>query len=239
MALDDLFDQAIEGRDRVGENRAPVESVIHSAPSKRRTPWAPPWPLNRWASASWRAASRLIENALSWRNPASVVDERARQTKIVGGASESDASEVIVQPTRASPSPQAMIATPEASARIACRKAALSAWRRRRSLTLAPRQAALARALRPADEPDRSGRDQAGEAGDVEGREVGVEGRTEEAAAPGRDRRADHVRGENPAVDDAGALAAEMGGRQLDRRRHGRDPVEAVEHGEQRQAVDA
>ena len=31
----------------------------------------------------------------------------------VGGASDSDASDVAVQPARASPSPQAMIATPE------------------------------------------------------------------------------------------------------------------------------
>ena len=45
----------------------------------------------------------------------------------VGGANASDASDVTVQPRRVSPSPQAMIATPEDSDRIACRKAALSA----------------------------------------------------------------------------------------------------------------
>ena len=57
----------------------------------------------------------------------------------VGGASERDATETTVQPRRASPSPQATIATPEANNRIALRKAPLSAWRTRRSLTRAPR----------------------------------------------------------------------------------------------------
>ena len=139
MALDHFLDQAVERRERVGEDGAPVESVIHSAASKRRGPCTPLRPLKVWASASCRAASRLIENAPASRNPASVEDERARQTNSVGGASEREASDVIVQPRRTSPSPQAMIATPEDSARIACRKAAGSAWRSRRSLTLSPR----------------------------------------------------------------------------------------------------
>ncbi len=45
----------------------------------------------------------------------------------VGGVSDREAIEVTVQPTRSSPSPQATIATPRESARIACRKAPLSA----------------------------------------------------------------------------------------------------------------
>src|SRR6185437_2105483 len=118
---------------------APVESVTQFAPSKRRAPCAPPCPLKRWASASCRAAMRLMENAPASRNPARVEDERARQTMSVGGASERDATETTVQPRRVSPAPQATIATPEARARIAWRKAAPSAWRTRRSLTRAPR----------------------------------------------------------------------------------------------------
>ena len=49
---------------------------------------------------------------------------RDRQTIRVGGVSDSEASAVTVQPTRRSPSPQATIATPDDSARIALRKAA-------------------------------------------------------------------------------------------------------------------
>ena len=128
MPVDDLLDQAVEGGERVGENgRAGGERRSSARLSKRRGPCAPPRPLNRLASASWRAASMLTENAPASLIPASVEDERARQMKSVGGVSDSDASEVTVQPSRASPSPQATIATPEHSARIAARKAALSA----------------------------------------------------------------------------------------------------------------
>ena len=84
----------------------------------------------------------------------------------VGGASDSEASDVIVHPTRSSPSPQAMIATPEDSARIAWRKAALSAWRDQ-SLTLALDQplARLRAAVsdrRGGDEAAKPGREEAG-----------------------------------------------------------------------------
>ncbi len=44
--------------------------------------------------------------------------------------------------------------------------------------------------------------------------------------------------GKNPAEHHAGLFPAEAIGGELHRRRHGRDPVEAVEHREQRQAVE-
>ena len=51
VAFDDLLDQAIEGGDRVREDRAPVESVTHRAVSKRWAPCTPLCPLKRCASA--------------------------------------------------------------------------------------------------------------------------------------------------------------------------------------------
>src|SRR5574337_77417 len=118
---------------------APVASAVQRAPSKRRTPCTPLRPLNLCASVSWRAVKRLTENAPASRIPASVAEARVRQMKRVGGVSESEANDVTVAPVRVSPSPQATIATPADSARMALRNAAGSAWCRRLSLTISPR----------------------------------------------------------------------------------------------------
>src|SRR5215213_1866685 len=80
------------------------------------------------------------------------------------------------------------------------------------------------------------GGDDAESAGGEERREVGCEPRTRQAGPVGRARRAELVAGENPAEDEAGVLASEPRRSELHGRRHGGDPVEAVEHREQRQA---
>ena len=101
MALDDLLDQAVEGGDARRRELA-RRSRASSTPRRRNgaAPCAPPCPLKRCASASCRAARRLIEKAPASRSPASV-DERARQTISVGGVSERDDSAVTVQPCAA------------------------------------------------------------------------------------------------------------------------------------------
>ena len=48
----------------------------------------------------------------------------------------------------------------------------------------------------------------------------------------GADPRAHHVRGEHPAEDHAGVGEPEVAAAQGNRGRHGRDPVQAVEHDE-------
>src|SRR5271156_687524 len=69
----------------------------------------------------------LIAKALRSRRRTSVDVVRSMQTTSEGGFSESEVSAVIVQPARASPSPQVRMATPETNSRMANRKAALSA----------------------------------------------------------------------------------------------------------------
>src|SRR3954471_9384105 len=60
-----------------------------------------------------------------------------------------------------------------------------------------------------ADQQHERGGDEAGDAGGVERRQISVEHGAAEAGAKGRHRGADLVRGEHPAEDDGGALAAE------------------------------
>ena len=68
----------------------------------------------------------LTPNARLTRSAARVVEVRAMQTISEGGSSDSEHSEVAVQPVRCSPRPAVMSATPLASSRIARRNAAPS-----------------------------------------------------------------------------------------------------------------
>ena len=63
--------------------------------------------------------------------------------------------------------------------------------------------------------------------------------RSNRARAESGERRAQLMACADPAVDDAGVLAAERLAGQPHRRRHGRDPVEPVEHREQAEARSA
>ena len=85
---------------------------------------------------------------------------------------------------------------------------------------------------------NRQRRDDAERAGDEERRQIGVEQRARQAGAERRAGGADLVAGKNPAEHHAGLFPAEAIGGEFHRRRHGGDPVEAVEHREQRQAVE-
>ena len=78
------------------------------------------------------------------------------------------------------------------------------------------------------EQRDQPGRD--------EGRLVVAEPGAGGAGAPGGDGGAELVGAEDPAEDDADVLASERLGRDRDRRRHGRDPVEPVEDDEGDQA---
>ncbi len=59
------------------------------------------------------------------------------------------------------------------------------------------------------------------------------------SCAIGNRCRAKLVPGEDPAEHDIGALAAEIFCREFHGRRHGGEPVKAIEHREQRQPVNA
>src|ERR1700674_5324246 len=80
-------------------------------------------------------------------------------------------------------------------------------------------------------------RDEAGGAGEVEGPEIAGGETARQAGAGGGGGGAELVRGEDPAEDDAGALAAKDARGDADRRRHRGDPVEAVKDGKEREAV--
>src|SRR6266852_1832923 len=71
---------------------------------------------------------------------------------------------------------------------------------------------------------------QAEGAGEIKGGKIRGKGSTGKAGAEGGGRGAELMRGENPAEDDPGALAAEGGGSEPDGRRHRGDPIEPIEH---------
>ncbi len=101
MPLDDLLDRCNRTRPghppRMG---APVASAIQGAPSKRRRPCTPPRPLKRCASASWRAVEQAHpECAVLSAGRRASTTIGSRQMKSVGGVSEREAREVMVQPT--------------------------------------------------------------------------------------------------------------------------------------------
>ncbi len=139
VAFDDLLDQAIESRDRIGEDgrsgreRGPLRAVeaagpMHAAVSAE----AMGERLMARGEQVDREGVRLAQSG-ERRGRAREADDERRRRQRQGRERDDRAAGAV------SPSPQAMIATPEDSARIACRKAATSAWRRRRSLTRAPR----------------------------------------------------------------------------------------------------
>ena len=78
--------------------------------------------------------------------------------------------------------------------------------------------------------------EEAQQAGRAERPAVAAEPGADRAGAPRGERGAEHVRAEDPAEDDADAVAAEDLGGQRDGRRDGRDPVEPVEDDEEDQA---
>src|SRR5262249_34325125 len=84
---------------------------------------------------------------------------------------------------------------------------------------------------------DRGDRAQPG--GHQEGEQVGAGGRADRRRRPGRERGPHLVRGEDPAEDHRAAFPAEDLVRQGHRRRHGGDPVQAVDEDEPEQAQPA
>src|SRR4029077_20020189 len=71
-----------------------------------------------------------------------------------------------------------------------------------------------------------------------EGRQVARKFRARKPGAEGRRSSADLMARKNPAKHHSGALPSETVGGEFYRGRNGRDPVEAVEHRKQREAVE-
>ena len=81
-------------------------------------------------------------------------------------------------------------------------------------------------------------RDEAERTGDEEGREIRRIFRANQTSAERRTGGTNLVAGKHPPEHHAGLLRAEAVGRQFHGRRYGGDPIETVEHSEQRKAVE-
>src|ERR1700722_4964838 len=103
---------------------APVTSDIQLDPSKRAAPLTPLRPAKRSARLSCPPPRIFTPNVLLIRSEASVADALVMHTSSEGGSSESEHSDVAVQPVRAKPWPVVTRVTPLANSRMARRKAA-------------------------------------------------------------------------------------------------------------------
>ena len=119
VALEDLFDPAVDRRQRVGEQRRAGGERRPAADGEARRAALADAAGEAVGEFAVARAEQIDGEGAGLAQPLSVCASRLRQTSKVGGDSDSDVNAVTVQPERPSPAPQATIATPAANSRIA------------------------------------------------------------------------------------------------------------------------